>query len=84
MRRREFLTLAVMIAGISMPCFAADVNPTGTWKWSVTNPNNNQAREQTLTLKLDGDKLTGGLAGPGARKSQLRMPHSRMGRSRSL
>ena len=32
-------------------------DPTGTWKWSVTF--NNQTREQTLKLKLDGDKLTG-------------------------
>jgi hypothetical protein len=32
-------------------------NPTGTWKWSVNF--GGQTREQTLKLKLDGDKLTG-------------------------
>ena len=34
---------------------------TGTWKWSVTI--NDQARETTLKLKLDGDKLTGTVVG---------------------
>lgn len=36
-------------------------DPTGTWKWSVTF--NNQTREQTLKLKLDGDQLTGAMLG---------------------
>lgn len=32
-------------------------NPTGTWKWTVQA--GGQAREQTIKLKLEGDKLTG-------------------------
>src|SRR5262245_44608549 len=36
-------------------------NPTGTWKWSVTV--NDQKRETTLKLKLEGDKLTGTISG---------------------
>ncbi len=36
-------------------------NPTGTWKWS--SGMGNQARETTLKLKLEGDKLTGAVAG---------------------
>lgn len=36
-------------------------DPTGTWKWSVTF--NNQTREQTLKLKLEGDQLTGAMLG---------------------
>lgn len=39
---------------------AAD-DPTGTWKWTTTR--NNQTREQTLKLKLEGDKLTGSMPG---------------------
>lgn len=35
--------------------------PAGTWKWSTTR--NNQTRETTLKLKLDGDKLTGTISG---------------------
>lgn len=36
-------------------------DPTGTWKWTVTR--NNQSRDVTLKLKLDGDKLTGSMPG---------------------
>ena len=41
------------------------VDPTGTWKWSITTPNG-QTRESTLKLKLDGEKLTGTISGRGA------------------
>ena len=37
-------------------------DPTGTWKWSMTGQGG-QTRESTLTLKMEGDKLTGSLAG---------------------
>jgi hypothetical protein len=36
-------------------------DPTGTWKWTVTF--NDQTREQTLKLKLEGDKLSGSMLG---------------------
>jgi hypothetical protein len=36
-------------------------NPTGTWKWTVEV--NGEKRDQTLKLKLDGDKLTGAMVG---------------------
>ena len=36
-------------------------NPTGTWKWSITMGDN--TREVSLTLKMDGDKLTGSMPG---------------------
>ena len=59
------LTLAAAWT-ITVTCFsglslAEDVNPTGTWKWSVTF--NDQTREVTLKLKLEGDKLTGSMLG---------------------
>lgn len=40
---------------------AAKSNPSGTWKWETEN--NGQKRTNTLKLKLDGDKLTGGVVG---------------------
>ncbi len=45
---------------------AADkkADPTGTWKWSTTGQGG-QARESTLKLKLEGDKLTGTISGRG-------------------
>ena len=36
-------------------------DPTGTWKWTVTR--NNQSRDVTLKLKLEGDKLSGSMPG---------------------
>jgi hypothetical protein len=36
-------------------------DPTGTWKWSSTFQD--KTRESTLKLKLEGDKLTGGMLG---------------------
>jgi hypothetical protein len=38
------------------------VDPTGTWKWSF-GPPSGQGREIVLTLKLEGDKLTGTISG---------------------
>ena len=59
------LTLAavwtITLTGFSGLALAADPNPTGTWKWSATF--NNQTREFTLKLKLEGDKLTGAMVG---------------------
>jgi hypothetical protein len=62
MKRRELLALGfafiVMVGGVQ----AADKpDPTGTWKWSVEF--NNQKRDMTLKLKLEGDKLTGHMLG---------------------
>ena len=53
---------ALTITSLSSLALADDSkDPTGTWKWSVTF--NNQTREMTLKLKLEGDKLTGAMVG---------------------
>lgn len=52
----SFLSL-LLVASLAQ---AAD-DPTGTWKWKSTFQN--QEREMTLKLKLEGDKLTGSLPG---------------------
>lgn len=52
------------IAATTLPAAsqaAESADPTGTWKWSVTF--NDQTREMTLKLKLEGDKLTGAMLG---------------------
>jgi hypothetical protein len=56
---------AVALAAASVHVQAADkkADPTGTWKWSVPGRNGGPARDNTLTLKRDGDKLTGKLKG---------------------
>ncbi len=52
---------AVGVFSLMLVDAAQAADPTGTWKWSTTF--NNQTREQTLKLKLEGDKLTGALVG---------------------
>jgi len=63
MKRRDLLILGLAMFGLMGQTYAADADPTGTWKWSFTNPQNNQTREMTLKLKLEGDKLTGTVPG---------------------
>jgi len=54
--------LVVTFLGVTGFARAKDKpNPTGTWKWAVTV--NDQTRETTLKLKLEGDKLTGAITG---------------------
>jgi hypothetical protein len=53
------LTLAV---GVLAHAEDKKTNPTGTWKWTVEG-RDGTPRESTLTLKLDGDKLTGSMTG---------------------
>jgi len=53
---KRFVAAAFALALVGSTAIAAD-NPTGTWKWSTTF--NNQSRDSTLKLKLEGDKLTG-------------------------
>jgi len=56
---------ALMVAAAAVQVQAADkkADPTGTWKWSVPGRNGGPARENTLTLKREGDKLTGKVKG---------------------
>src|SRR5262245_42020489 len=62
MKRRTVLALTLAFMGVTSLVRAEDKpNPTGTWKWSVTF--NDQSREMTLKLKLEGDKLTGTMPG---------------------
>jgi hypothetical protein len=60
---RLFIATAAVLAvtTLNASALAADADPTGTWKWSVTF--NNNTRDVTLKLKLDGDKLTGSISG---------------------
>ena len=65
MQRRPFLgALGLFFLGSAAQLCAAEVDPTGTWKWTATNPNNNQSRDVILKLKLDGETLSGSVPGP--------------------
>jgi hypothetical protein len=60
MKRLGLAALVLAFVGLVSPVLGAE-DPTGTWKWSVTF--NNNTREQTLKLKLEGEKLTGAMLG---------------------
>jgi hypothetical protein len=45
------------------------VNPSGTWTWTTPLGKGIPERTHVLTLKLDGETLTGSLASPGANRS---------------
>lgn len=61
----KFSAVTVMAMTLVAAPFAVEAraeeskDPTGTWKWTVTF--NDQSREMTLKLKLEGDKLTGAM-----------------------
>ena len=63
----SFLQIAaclLLAAAINTNAQDKKADPNGTWKWSITTQNG-QARETTLKLKLDGEKLTGTVSGRG-------------------
>jgi hypothetical protein len=45
------------------PATPAASSATGTWTWTVEGRNGGAAREMKLTLKQDGEKLTGSMPG---------------------
>jgi len=57
---KRLMAVALVLVGLVSPATAAE-NPTGTWKWTASV--GGQDREQSVTLKLDGDKLTGSMPG---------------------
>jgi len=63
----KLLLGAILLAGIVLPALADDkkVDPSGTYVWTIPGRNGGPDRTNTLTLKLDGDKLTGKVSAPG-------------------
>jgi len=58
---------AVLLTGTLNLAQAEDkkADPTGTYVWTVPGRNGGPDRTNTLSLKLDGDKLTGKVSSPG-------------------
>jgi hypothetical protein len=60
MKRVAVASVVLVLAGLAGMARADDKdkpNPVGTWKWSTGT--GDRARETTLKLRMDGDKLTG-------------------------
>ena len=62
---RVLVCMTLVMAGVSAMAAADDkkADATGTWKWTMQGRQGGQAREVSLTLKQDGDKLTGKMGG---------------------
>ena len=59
----------VFLAAVGLAQAADKPNPTGTWKWSVSF--GDKARDMTLKLKLEGDKLTGAMVGGSGQETAI-------------
>jgi hypothetical protein len=71
MKRATVALFVFAFVGVASVVRADDkADPTGTWKWTVT-AQNGQARETTLKLKLDGDKLTGAVVGRNNQETKI-------------
>jgi len=70
----QAVTCAILALGGAPQGQADDkkIDPAGTWTWSVPGRNGGQARQSTLKLKLEGEKLTGTLTAPGRQGGQGR------------
>lgn len=64
-RFTSFLKLSLCAAAIfaSAALYAADIS--GSWMWTTPGRNGGPDRTNTLTLKVDGSKVSGDLATPG-------------------
>ncbi len=61
MKSYLFRTLSTALITCLVAAAAHAAGPSGTWEWTIKTPNGREI-ESTLTLKVDGDKLTGTLA----------------------
>ena len=68
------LTAALLTLGATASSQAADkkADPTGTWTWTTPGRDGAEGRKSTLTLKAEGEKVTGKLASPGRQGGEAR------------
>jgi len=57
--------VALLALGAVAQAQEKKINPTGKWSWSSPGCDGGPGRTNTLTLKLEGEKLTGKMASPG-------------------
>ena len=57
--------VALLALGAVAQAQEKKINPTGKWSWSSPGRDGGPGRTNTLTLKLEGEKLTGKMSSPG-------------------
>lgn len=55
----------ILMLGLTAQAQDKKADPTGTWTWTTPGRDGGPERKSTLTLKLDGEKLTGKISAPG-------------------
>jgi len=64
MRSIGIAAVAFVCVGLANLAWSQDkADPSGTWKWSAMFGKNKTAMEQSVKLKLEGEKLTGTMSG---------------------
>ena len=57
--------VALLALGAVAQAQEKKIDPTGKWSWTTPGRDGGPGRTNTLTLKLDGEKLTGKVSTPG-------------------
>ncbi len=76
MLRRSTTCLTVVAVCLAFEGFVTSTraedkpDPTGTWKWTFKTPDG-QTSESSMTLKKDGDKLTGTVIGRDKQEAKI-------------
>jgi hypothetical protein len=65
MKSLPTLLATALLLTATLSAHAEGKGPAGTWTWSTPGRNGGAARTNSLTLKVEGSKLTGKLASPG-------------------
>ena len=60
---RVLVCMTLVMGGFAAVAQEKKADATGTWKWTMQGRQGGQAREVSLTLKQEGDKLTGKMGG---------------------
>lgn len=72
------LTAALLTLGAAVQAQAEDkkedkkADPNGTWTWTTPGRDGGEGRKSTLTLKTEGEKVTGKIASPGRQGGEPR------------
>ena len=56
---------AALVLAVNAGAQDKKADPSGTWTWSTPGRDGGPERKSTLTLKADGDKVTGKISSPG-------------------
>jgi opacity protein-like surface antigen len=67
---KAILSMALVLGVCGLASAADKVQPVGTWKCEYEI--GNQKRTSTLTIKKDGDKLTGTMSWPNQKEASLK------------